>query len=304
MTSLSVRRVVSVAAAVLAVVLLGAFVVQAVPGLVGADASYVVLSGSMEPAISPGDAVVVDSVAPADIERGDVITYTRTGESTPITHRVVDVIEADGTLAFRTKGDANDAPDPAPVPAERVTGEVWFVIPYVGHVVLFANTPTGLGVLVGLPVGAFLLTELYAFARGESTDDAADGATDEPAADAAVTESSAAAADAESPADEADGGAVVVTATDLKLSSVGFGALAAYSGYVAYLDPTPLHVAVFAAAAMVVVFAGTMLAFDSAESGTERETRVEDAPAGDSEEATTDGGTAVRAVRGGDGDGA
>lgn len=251
--TVSVRRVASVAATVLGVLLVGAFVVQAAPGIVGADASYVVLSGSMEPSISPGDAVVVKDVAPTSIESGTVITFVRSEGETPITHRAVEVLDREDGLAFRTAGDANEGPDPEPVPAENVTGEVWFVIPYVGHVVLFANTPTGFAVLVGLPVAAFAVSELHAaLTPDESAAESSDASEHEftcgdhdsgDTADDAPTRSSA-----------NDDEAVTITTRDLQLSSIGFGALAVYSGYMASLDPTPLRVAVFAAAAMVVVF--------------------------------------------------
>lgn len=287
MTALSVRRVASVLLTVAAVVLVGAFVVQAVPGLVGADASYVVLSGSMEPTISPGDAVIVQSVAPADIESGDVITYERSGESTPVTHRVVEVLEREDGLAFRTAGDANDAPDPQPVPAESVTGEVWFAIPYIGHVVLFANTPTGLATLVGLPIVAFVVSELYELARDDASGDG--DAVDATAAADSGTASTTPATDAAT-GDEATEG-VAITSTDLRLSGVAFAALAAYSGYVASLRPTPLRVGIFAGAAMIVVFVGVVFLFgqDTSRNAPDVEEITLEEPSGTGETAT-DGG--------------
>ena len=240
----SPRRVVGVAVTILALLIVGVFVVQAVPGVIGADASYVVLSGSMEPEISSGDAVIVKSVDPADIESGDVITFVRAGESTPVTHRVVEVVDSEEDLAFRTKGDANDAPDPAPVPAENVTGEVWIVLPYVGHVVMFANTSGGMALLVGLPVVAFVVSELYAFTRSDAGEGEGEGEP-EPTPRRHIGELG-------SPAEVDDG--LVITTRDLQLSTVGFGALAVYSGYIAYQDPEPVSVAVFAGAAIVVAF--------------------------------------------------
>ena len=237
----SVRRATGIAVTILAILFVGVFVVQAVPGIVGADASYVVLSGSMEPEISSGDTVIVKSVDPADIESGDVITFVRADESTPITHRVVDVVDTEEGLAFQTKGDANDDPDPALVPAENVTGEVWVVLPYVGYVVMFANTPRGMALLVGLPVVAFVLSELYAFTRSDAPEE-----QPEPADRQHVGEFG-------SPAEVADDG-LVITTRDLQLSAVGFGALAVYSGYIAYQDPKPVSVGVFAGAAIVVAF--------------------------------------------------
>lgn len=267
-TRFTVRGIAGGFVTVVAVLVLAAFVVQAVPAVVGADASYVVLSGSMEPTISTGDAVIVKSVDTDDIESGDVITYTRGDANTPVTHRVVDVVQSDSGVAFRTKGDANEDADPTPVPAENVTGEVWFVIPFIGHVVLFANTPTGLAVLVGLPIAAFVLSELYAYATDgdESVDDSPDATA---AGDSAVAATEASNEAVDESVDDGDAGGVTVTTTDLKFTSVGFSALAAHSGYVAYRTLDPVHVSVFAGAAMVVLFIVTMLVFGEAESGDE-----------------------------------
>lgn len=141
------------------------FVIYAVPAVVGAEHSFVVLSGSMEPALSPGDAVVVDETDPADIEEGDVITFARSSGDTAVTHRVVDVREEDGRPVFETKGDANDDPDRQPVPAENVVGSVALTIPMIGHVVQFTNTPLGFVALVLLPLGLLAATEAWSFAR-------------------------------------------------------------------------------------------------------------------------------------------
>lgn len=140
------------------------FVVTGAPELVGASESYVVLSGSMaaepEPVIDPGDVLIVQDVAPSDVETGDVITY-ETNRDQPTTHRVVEVQRQNGSLAFVTKGDNNEEPDPQPVAAEDVLGRLWFVLPLVGHVVTFANTTAGLVVLVGLPIGLLVVTEAW-----------------------------------------------------------------------------------------------------------------------------------------------
>ncbi|HKL29702.1 MAG TPA: signal peptidase I [Natrialbaceae archaeon] len=153
------------------------FVIYAVPGVVGADHSFVVLSGSMEPTASPGDAIIVEEINPAKIEAGDVIAFQKSRDGVPTTHRVVTVTGSDSGLAFITKGDANEDTDPAAVPASRVVGRVMtveghlFVIPYVGHVILFIGTPVGFATLVGLPLGLLVLTELWSFVRSTRTDD-------------------------------------------------------------------------------------------------------------------------------------
>ena len=71
------------AAVVVVIAVVVPFAIHAMPGLIGANHSFVVLSGSMEPTISPGDVVVVEEVPPGEIERGDVITYAEGRAGTP-----------------------------------------------------------------------------------------------------------------------------------------------------------------------------------------------------------------------------
>lgn len=135
------------------------FVVYAVPGVVGAEHGFVVLSGSMEPAISTGDAVLVERVDPATVEAGDVVTFTD-GGATPVTHRVVEVREGEFGRQFVTQGDANEDPDPGVVTEGELVGRVMLTLPFVGYVVGFGGTAAGFVALVVVPLGLLLLTEL------------------------------------------------------------------------------------------------------------------------------------------------
>ena len=64
---------------------------------------YVVLSGSMEPAYKTGSIIYVKD-ASEELQKGDVITY-QLNDNTVATHRIVEVIEESGEIAYRTKGD-------------------------------------------------------------------------------------------------------------------------------------------------------------------------------------------------------
>lgn len=105
-----------------------------VPRVAGAT-PYAVLTGSMQPGLPPGTLVVVRPVAPEELGVGSVITYQlRSGEPTVVTHRVIGVgYDGRGELSLRTQGDANDVPDEQPVRPVQVRGELWYAIPYVGH---------------------------------------------------------------------------------------------------------------------------------------------------------------------------
>ena len=71
------------------------------------------LSGSMSPAIRPGD-VIVDVAEPVSAVRvGQILTIqTPTPTHFVDSHRVVEVVRNGGQTLIRTKGDANSQPDP------------------------------------------------------------------------------------------------------------------------------------------------------------------------------------------------
>lgn len=162
---------------VLVLVIVAPFVVYAVPQTVGADHSYIVLSGSMEPTLSPGDAVIVREAPPEDIEKQEIITFQREQSDTPTTHRVVGVEQEDGQRAFVTRGDANENRDPGAVAPSQVIGEVVLVIPFIGHVIQAVNSPLGLIALIGVPIGLLVVSELWNVARGTESATANKGTT-------------------------------------------------------------------------------------------------------------------------------
>ncbi len=133
----------------LAILLLGTRLVGFTP--------YTVLSGSMEPTYHVGSVVYVTDVEPSELRVGDCITY-KMQSGTIVTHRIKDVIkESDGTLSFRTKGDANPDPDGI-LPQSAVIGKTVFSVPYLGYLFDFVKRPIGLIVVVGGCVGVFLLS--------------------------------------------------------------------------------------------------------------------------------------------------
>jgi signal peptidase len=227
--------------ALLVIVLLATiapFVVYAVPGTVGAEASYIVLTASMTPAIGPGDVVVVDDVRAGDVGVGDVIVFEqRRGDAVPVTHRVTAVESTpDGDPAFRTKGDANEDADLTLVTPDRLVGRVAFTIPFIGHVIQFVGTPAGFVALVLLPLGLLVVSEVADLLRQEGTPDVVSAASDEEAAESTPITST--------PID----GQFTVSQAELTLVSVVLGAATAYASYVVLQRPTALSVSVAVAA--------------------------------------------------------
>lgn len=82
-----------------------------------------VAGGSMRPALSPGDLVIVDVRARA---LSNQIALLRSPRHGLVLHRVI-ATEADGSV--RTRGDANTIPDFDSLPATAVVGPVVLVAP-------------------------------------------------------------------------------------------------------------------------------------------------------------------------------
>jgi signal peptidase len=255
------RSVPSLAVNVLVVLVLAAvvvpFVVYAVPGVVGADHGLVVLSGSMEPKMSPGDAVIVREVPASEIQEQDIITFQRAGSDTPTTHRVIGVQETESGTEYVTKGDANEERDRGTVSQDRVIGEVIFVIPFIGHVIQFANTQLGFLVLVLTPMALFVLSELWELAKSIREPDVS---RNETAGESAVPADAAAGSgsaepDAESGTDTGDGGGgFTLTRSSLQLIVLVLGLYVPYSGYVAYTTREAWSIAAATATGIAFLF--------------------------------------------------
>lgn len=170
---ISRAHVVNAIAILLIVAIVIPFAAHAVPAVVGASESYVVQSGSMEPALQTGSVIFVYETEPEDIAEGDIIVYDLRGENRKVTtHRVVNVQSGDG-LAFRTKGDANEEADPYVVPAESVIGTVPtleplgmpMTIPYLGYALIYLSNKWAIFWFAMVPAGLLIVTEIYALVK-------------------------------------------------------------------------------------------------------------------------------------------
>lgn len=126
----------------------------------------IVLSGSMEPALPAGSVAFAAPVAPDNVRVGDVITFRHPDNpGMLVSHRVVAVVSTDAGLAFRTKGDANEAEDSWIVQEENLIGRIRWHVPYLGHVASRVQTPAGFVALVGLPAALIVAGELRTIVR-------------------------------------------------------------------------------------------------------------------------------------------
>lgn len=101
------------------------------------------LTGSMSPGIEPGDVVVSVPKPTADVQVGDVITYSIPVEDHRVeTHRITEVTRKHGAVTIRTKGDANNGGDPwqATLKGDTVW-ELKAVVPELGHAIIALRSP-------------------------------------------------------------------------------------------------------------------------------------------------------------------
>ena len=119
--------------------------------LIAAQHLNVVVSGSMEPAFYRGDIVMVEKTNflgiqefnVNDIQKGDVVVYDAKWFNQPVIHRVIDIVNVNGTTMYLIKGDNNKSPDPYYVTKEQIESKVvtigdnLVVIPKVGYLSLW-----------------------------------------------------------------------------------------------------------------------------------------------------------------------
>jgi len=117
----------------------------------------VVVSGSMEPAISVNDMIIYQDVKQDAYKTDDVVVYRRDkqGEEILITHRLI----AKGESSWTTKGDANASAD-SPIDPSVLVGKVVVVVPKAGKVVNFLKSTIGVCVMLGTIAFLTLLSVL------------------------------------------------------------------------------------------------------------------------------------------------
>ena len=122
---------------------------------IGGLLPLIVLTDSMYPDIKSGDIIICQHADPETIEVGDDIAFfDPAGNGTSIvTHRVIEIVEEDGQLFFRTKGINNNTEDRILVPADKLVGKYMDIrLPGAGSIALFMQSTPGLIVCVIVPI--------------------------------------------------------------------------------------------------------------------------------------------------------
>ena len=130
------------------------FTSDEVPNVAG-TLPLIVLTDSMYPVIESGDLIICHTEDAENIQVGDMIAFfDPAGNGTSIvTHRVVEVTELEGKLAWKTKGDNNNTEDRLLVPADKLVAEYEGLrLAGFGNVALFMQTTPGLIVCVVCPI--------------------------------------------------------------------------------------------------------------------------------------------------------
>ena len=120
-----------------------------------------VMSGSMEPGIKTGSVVFVKEVNPKELKIGDIITFSVNGPISPVSHRIVKIVQVGNNLKFITKGDANRTNDIDEISQSSIKGKVLFTVPYIGYISAWTKTPLGFLLLIILPALLIIINEIF-----------------------------------------------------------------------------------------------------------------------------------------------
>ena len=136
------------------ILIVKSFTSEDVPNVAG-TLPLIVLTDSMYPVIESGDLIICRTEEPENIQVGDVIAFfdPAGNGSSIVTHRVVEVTEQNGEIAWRTKGDNNNTEDRLLVPADKLVAVYHDTrLAGFGNVALFMQTTPGLIVCVVCPI--------------------------------------------------------------------------------------------------------------------------------------------------------
>lgn len=123
---------------------------EKIPSFVGYK-NFVIVSGSMEPELNIGDIVFVKE--DNNINVGDIISFNVDGAI--VTHRVIEIIEQESEIYYKTKGDANNAVDTELNLYKNIEGKYSFKIPKIGKVVMFLQSKFGIVTILVLLLGVY-----------------------------------------------------------------------------------------------------------------------------------------------------
>lgn len=118
--------------------------------------SFVISTGSMEPAIPVGS--IIYTMKKSEYKVGEIITFLK--EKGVVSHRIVGITMVGSNKYYLTKGDANNRVDEDLVQEGSIYGKIVTFIPEVGKIILFYKNPFGIILGTVLPTLLFLLVKI------------------------------------------------------------------------------------------------------------------------------------------------
>ena len=115
--------------------------------------------------IEVDDLIFVGNADMQNLQVGQIITFFEANDNGDrtgiiITHRIIEITEKDGEVAYRTKGDANNKADTVPVKAQNIIGVYRNRVAKLGALVLFLQKPWGMIIFIGVPVLVFIIYDI------------------------------------------------------------------------------------------------------------------------------------------------
>ena len=99
---------------------------------------FVITSGSMRPALSPGDVILVRKSA--EYTPGEIIAYLTSDRGAVVVHRIKTVEQSSDDIRYLTQGDANNRPDSHQITQQQIIGKVIAKAPKIGRLVFFIRS--------------------------------------------------------------------------------------------------------------------------------------------------------------------
>ncbi len=134
-----------------------------------------VQSDSMEDEFFPGDLIMIrryNKTHKYDVD--DIISFLafdNTGSMYINTHRVVEVIQSNGSYSYVTKGDNADKPDKKHVASSKILGQYnGKRVSNLGKFFDFAGTSQGVLLLIVLPAALIVIWQLFGYLRSLAID--------------------------------------------------------------------------------------------------------------------------------------
>ena len=109
---------------------------------------FMIVSGSMEPTIMTGDAIIVKEVPESELHENDIISFRDKNIIT--THRIIKIEKQGNRTLYTTKGDNNNTEDREKISYEEIEGKYQFKLEGLGIIIKILQSKVTLLILVAI----------------------------------------------------------------------------------------------------------------------------------------------------------